>query len=195
MIEKPRISQRELIHKGKKFDFERVNLAPAGAEPVWRDVVRHPGAVCILPVLEATQTRQELRLVMIRNHRFAIGGESGSVLWEIPAGTMETGEEPVVTAGRELTEEAGYEAGRLVELTSFYTTPGMTDERMVAFLATDLREVPQQLEEDERIEVEVRPLSEVLAMIDSGEIVDGKTVLTILFALRAGLLGTAEERI
>ena len=91
-------------------------------------------------------------------------------------------------------EEAGYEAGRLVELTSFFTTPGMTDERMVAFLATDLRSVPQRLEEDERIEVEVRSVGEVLEMIDRGEIVDAKTVLTVLFALRAGLLGPDEGR-
>ena len=194
MTENPRISHRELLHRGKKFDFVRVNLAPAGSQPVWREVVSHPGAVCILPVLKAIQPQTELRIVLIRNHRFAIGGDLGTVLWEIPAGTMEPGEEPGVTAGRELVEEAGYEAGRLERLTSFYTTPGMTDERMAAFLATELRQVPQRLEEDERIEVKVRSVSEVLAMIDRGEIVDGKTVLTILFALRAGLLGSGEER-
>jgi len=194
MSQQPRISDREVIHRGKKFDFERVNLAPAGSEPVWREVVRHPGAVCILPLLEPTVDHPEPRLVLIRNHRFAIGGESGSLLWEIPAGTMEPGESPELTGGRELEEEAGYRAGRLSVLTSFYTTPGMTDERMVAFLATDLRSVPQRLEEDERIEVEVRSVGEVLEMIDRGEIVDAKTVLTVLFALRAGLLGPDEGR-
>lgn len=194
MDEKPRISERERIHQGRKFDFERVNLAAPGAEPVWREVVRHPGAVCILPVLEPRGADGSPKIVMIRNHRFAIGGESGSVLWEIPAGTMEPDEDPGVTAGRELIEEAGYEAGRLTELTSFYTTPGMTDERMVAFVATDLRKVEQRLEEDERIEVRTCSLDEVLEMIDRGEIEDGKTVLTVLYALRAGLLGPAGER-
>lgn len=193
MSHQPRISDREVIHRGKKFDFERVNLAPAGSEPVWREVVRHPGAVCILPLLESTAEHPRARLVLIRNHRFAIGGESGSLLWEIPAGTMESGESPERTGARELEEEAGYRAGRLSVLTSFYTTPGMTDERMVALFASELTEVGQRLEEDERIEVHVFTVAEVLQMIDSGEIVDGKTVLTVLFALRAGLLNDAKD--
>jgi ADP-ribose pyrophosphatase len=193
MSKQPRISDREVIHRGKKFDFERVNLAPAGSEPVWREVVRHPGAVCILPLLEPTVDHPEPRLVLIRNHRFAIGGKSGSLLWEIPAGTMEPGESPEQTGGRELEEEAGYRAGRLSVLTSFYTTPGMTDERMVALFASDLTVIGQRLEGDERIEVHVFPVTEVMRMIDCGEIVDGKTVLTVLFAVRAGLLDDAKD--
>lgn len=132
--------------------------------------------------------------MLIRNHRFAVGGEKGSVLWEIPAGTREKAEPVQETAARELVEETGYEAGALRPLTSFYTTPGMTDERMDALVATDLREVGQRLEEDERIKVHVLPVLEVLAMLDSGEITDGKTILTLLFALRAGLLPDPEGR-
>lgn len=191
--QQPRITEREVIHRGRKFDFERVNLAPAGRDPVWREVVRHPGAVCILPLLEGKSEGDEPSIVLIRNHRFAIGGETGSVLWEIPAGTKEAGEASDATAGRELIEETGYKAGRLRPLTSFYTTPGMTDERMDAMLATDLQEVGQRLEEDERIEVHVRPVREVLRMLDAGDITDGKTVLTLLYALRAGLLADPER--
>jgi ADP-ribose pyrophosphatase len=183
----PRVSEREVIHRGKKFDFERVNIAPAGAEPVWREVVRHPGAVCILPILSDPNGGED-RIVMIRNHRFAVGGPGGERLWEIPAGTREAGESIETTAGRELIEEAGYEAGRLEYLLWFYTTPGMTDEKMHAVLATDLAPVGQQLEEDERIEVRVLPATEVFLMLDRGDIVDGKTVAALLYALRRGLI-------
>jgi len=193
MSKPPRISDREVIHRGRKFDFERVNLAPGGLQPIWREVVRHPGAVCILPLLEPTPDHPKPRLVLIRNHRFAIGGESGSLLWEIPAGTMDAGETPEQTGARELEEEAGYRADRLSVMTSFYTTPGMTDERMVALFATGLTQVGQRLEEDERIEVHVLPVAEVLQMIDRGEILDGKTVLTVLYALRAGHLSDAKD--
>lgn len=186
----PRVTERELIHRGKKFDFERVNLSAPGAQPVWREVVRHPGAVCVLPVLREST---EDRIVMIRNHRFALGGTTGEQLWELPAGTCEPGEPVLTTAGRELIEETGFEAGTLESLLWFYTTPGMTDEKMHAVLATDLKPVGQQLEEDERIEVHVLPVSEVLAMVDRGEIVDAKTVLVVLHALRSGLIRSAEE--
>jgi ADP-ribose pyrophosphatase len=187
----PRITEREMIHRGKKFDFERVNLAPEGEKPVWREVVRHPGAVCVLPLLREDDTGED-RIIMIRNHRFAIGGDAGSTLWELPAGTREPDEPAEDTAKRELIEEAGYEAGSVEPLLSFYTTPGMTDERMDALLATDLTEVGQRLEEDERIEVRVLGAGEVMAMIDRGEILDGKTVTTLLFAVRKRLLRVGE---
>lgn len=188
----PRVTEREVIHKGRKFDFERVNLAPRGETPVWREVVRHPGAVCILPLLRDGYSGED-RVVMIRNHRFAIGGTDGSTLWELPAGTREPGEPAETTAKRELIEEAGYEAGSIEPLLSFYTTPGMTDERMDAMLATDLTEVGQRLEEDERIEVRVFGAAETMAMIDRGEILDGKTVTTLLFAARKALMRVGED--
>jgi len=185
----PRVTERRVIHTGRKFDFEQVNLAPPSESPVWREVVRHPGAVCILPVRSAGSGPQQPEIVLIRNHRFAIEGDSGAILWEIPAGTREPGEASEKTAARELIEETGYEAGRLQHLASFYTTPGMTDERMEAFLAEDLTHVGQRLEEDEHIDVHTVPLDRVFQMVDAGEITDGKTILTILLAARRGLLG------
>jgi ADP-ribose pyrophosphatase len=89
---------------------------------------------------------------------------------------------------RELEEEAGYSAGRVEELGSFLTTPGITDERMHAFVAWDLERVGQRLEVDEAIEVEVVSASDALAMATDGRMVDGKSMLTVLWAARAGYL-------
>ncbi len=177
-------SERHLIHHGKKFDFEMVAFTNAAGRRVEREVVRHPGAVVILPVLRAGGADS---IVMIRNDRFTLD----RTLWELPAGTREVGEEPAATALRELTEETGYIAPRVESLGSFYTTPGMTDEVMHAFVARDLTLSRTRLEEDERIEPRVVPVHEVLALLDSGELVDAKSMVTILVALRRGIISDA----
>lgn len=166
--------------KGAKFDFERVRLEGRDGRSLTRELVRHPGAVCVVPVVWLDG---EAHVVLIRNDRFAVE----RVLWEIPAGTLEPGERPEGAAARELAEETGYEAGDIVPLAAFFTTPGMTDELMHAFAATRLREVGQRLEEDESIEVEPRPLTQVLEMIDDGELVDAKSIASILIAQRRGV--------
>lgn len=175
-------SEREIIFRGAKFDFERVSFRSSSGQVIRREIVRHPGAVCVLPLLEAAG--EPLKIVMIRNLRPALGEE----LWELPAGTLEPPEPPDQCAGRELIEEAGYRAGRLRPLGVFHTTPGMTDELMRSFLATDLTEVGQRLEEDERIRPFALPVEEVFSMLDRGELKDGKSMLTILLAVRQGLL-------
>jgi len=142
------------------------------------EVVRHPGAVTVLPVID------EATIVLIRNDRPAVG----KTLWELPAGTLEAGEDPAKCAARELTEEAGYSAGRIEPLGAFFTTPGMTDEFMRAFAAFDLTSVGQRLERDERITVETMPVARALALLDTGELQDAKSMLTLLLALRKGLL-------
>lgn len=173
--------ERHLIHRGRKFDFETITFTNAAGARVVREVVRHPGAVVILAVGEAGGRQA---VVMIRNHRFTLDRE----LWELPAGTREAGEEPIVTAGRELEEETGYTAARIEPLSAFYTTPGMTDELMHAFVGRDLTRTAPRLEEDERIEAHLIPVQEVLAMVDRGDIVDGKSLVAILTALRRGIL-------
>ena len=176
------ICERELIHRGAKFDFERVALRRTpGAEPVWREVVRHPGAVTVLPILGEGEGA---RVVLIRNERFTVERE----LWELPAGTLEPGEDPAACAARELEEETGFRPGRVEPLGAFYTTPGMTDELMRAFVATDLERREQRLEADERIRVETLPVAEALGLIDRGELVDAKSLSTVLLALRGGHL-------
>lgn len=162
---------RETVFQGVKFDVERRHVPTHDGGTAVREVVVHPGAVVVLPLLD------DGRIVMIRNHRFAVG----ETLWELCAGTLEPGEEPIVTAARELIEETGYEAGRIEPLTMFYTSPGICDERMFAFVATDLSEVGQQLEATEQIEVELLTRDAAKALARSGQIRDGKTLATLLF--------------
>lgn len=157
--------------------------SPSGRR-VEREVVRHPGAVCILPILEPPSSGRPASLVLIRNHRFTIDRE----LWELPAGTLERGEDPARCAGRELEEETGYRPARVIPLGTFYTTPGMTDEVMHAFAATDLTYIGQGLEEDERIVPRVILAPEALAMIDRSELTDAKSIVTLVLAVRRGII-------
>lgn len=172
------VTDRQILHKGRKFDFERLTIRAASGQVMQREIVRHPGAVVIVPVLD------DGRVVLIRVHRHAL--EKTQV--ECCAGTIEKGEPPELCAARELVEETGYEAASLIPLGSFWTTPGMTDERMHAYVATGLRPVGQKLEEDEAITVFTARSGEALAMIDRGELSDGKSMLALLLAERRGLL-------
>lgn len=170
--------ERELLHKGAKFDLELVRRRDDWGVERAREVIRHPGAVVIVPLLEGG------RVALIRNFRLAVG----ATIWELPAGTLEPGEPPERCAARELVEEAGYRAGRIEPLGTFLTTPGMTDELMHAFAATDLRHVGQALEDGEEIEVVVKSQDEALDMIDRGELNDAKSMLALLLAERRGLV-------
>jgi ADP-ribose pyrophosphatase len=162
--------EAERIFTGVKFAVDRVTITTHAGEHVKRELVVHPGAVIVLPLLD------DGRVVMFRNQRFAVGQE----LWELPAGTLEDDEPAMDCARRELIEETGYRAEKVVALSRFYTSPGFTNEDMHAFVATDLTHVGQQLEATEKIEVEILPMDEVLAMIRDGRIVDGKTIATLL---------------
>lgn len=175
--------QRQTLCRGRKFDFERVTYRTADGASHSLEMVRHPGAVLVLGVLE------DGRVTLIRNLRPAVG----ETIWEAPAGTREAGEGAETCARRELIEEAGFEAGAIDPLATFYTTPGMTDERMDAFAATDLRAVGQRLEAGEQIEVRIVSGGEALAMIDSGELMDGKTIIALLTAERRGLISRRPE--
>ena len=173
----PRIIDRRTIHRGRKFDFDLLTVTQGGKQST-REVVRHPGAVVIVPMLD------DGRLVLIRNFRVSLGER----LWECCAGTIEPPEDPVVCASRELIEETGYRAATLTPLGWFYTTPGLTDERMHAYFATGLTHIGQDLEDDEAILVEAVPVAQAFEMIDSGELRDAKSMLAILLAERAGRL-------
>jgi ADP-ribose pyrophosphatase len=170
--------EREIIHRGVRFDLERLRLRAEDGSEVVREIVRHPGAVVIVPIDD------DGRVVMIRNERPAVGG----AVWELPAGTLETGEPAQATAARELEEETGYRAERVEKLGEFYTTPGLTDELMRAYVATGLEFVGQKLEAGERIEAEAVPLERVWEMVDSGELMDAKSICALTLAQRKGLL-------
>ncbi len=212
----PRITSRSLLHRGKKFDFELLTVQRPSGSTLKRENVRHPGAVVIVPILRGgpplrggllSDSPEPPRsggppksIILIRNFRISLA----QPLLECCAGTIERprlpdqngqpqgfgpGEAPELCAARELIEETGYQAATLIPLGWFYTTPGLTDEQMFAFAATGLTHVGQKLEEDESIDVEIVPAPRVLEMIRTGELRDAKSMLAILLAERAGLLG------
>jgi ADP-ribose pyrophosphatase len=140
------------------------------------EMLRHPGAAAVLPF--ASDPRgADPTVLLIRQYRYATGG----ALFEIPAGRLDPGEEPDHCARRELQEEVGVTAGRLERLSTIWTTPGFTDERIHLFWAADLSAGAHAREADEFIEVVPKPLSEVLGMVRNGEVCDGKTVVAILY--------------
>jgi len=140
------------------------------------ELIRHPGAAAIVPCA-SDPPGADPTILLIRQYRYATGGQ----LWEIPAGTLDPGEDPEACARRELMEETGVTAARLQRLTSIWTTPGFTNEVIHLYLATGLTTGEPSRERDEFIEVVPQPLSRVLALIREGEIRDAKTVVAILY--------------
>lgn len=141
------------------------------------EMVRHPGAAAVIPFL-TDPNGDDPQILLIRQYRYAADG----FIYEIPAGKLDGGEDPIVCARRELKEETGCTAESIEPLCSFYTTPGFTDERIHAFMATGLTRGDMKHETDEILTVETVTLSRALELIKSGELVDAKTALAILFA-------------
>lgn len=135
-----------------------------------REVVEHPGAVVLLPLLD------DGRVCLIRNYRVAVG----DTLWELPAGTLEPPEDPAVTAACELIEETGYRAARIEPLAQFWMSPGILNERMHCYVATGLVAGEQQLEAGEQIQVHPLSWAEIERLIDTGAIQDAKTLTALL---------------
>lgn len=138
-----------------------------------REVVEHPGAVAIL-------AWDGERLAMVRQWRQAAGAE----LLEIPAGTLDPGEEPLTAAERELAEECGLAAARWEQGPSFYAAPGFSTERLTLFLATELRAVEATAPDDEALESSWLSLPDALTAIDAGGIADAKSLVGILWLAR-----------
>jgi len=162
------ISSKRLF-SGKVFSLREDVLSSAGREYV-RQVVEHPGAVAVLPLLDAE------KLVLIRQWRHA----ANRFLLEIPAGTLEPGEDLETCAARELEEETGFRAERLQKLSSFFVAPGYSSEEIHLFLGRGLRRSSSRPEEDEHIRLEITKLSDAVEMIRRGEIIDAKTVIALL---------------
>ncbi|MCH2147886.1 MAG: NUDIX hydrolase [Phycisphaerales bacterium] len=175
-----RAIQRTSVYESRIFSVEECRFTTQEGVDVDRSVVRHPGAVLIVPILPDGQ------LVMIRNWRVALEQS----LWEFPAGTLEPDEPPVESAGRELTEETGYRADSIEFLGSFYTSPGFADELMHVFVATGLKAGQQVLEAHEEITVESKTWQEVRSMVNDGTLVDGKSLAAIqLWSMRQSTQG------
>jgi ADP-ribose pyrophosphatase len=169
-----RASRRVYTGRVVSLDIDTVSY-PDGSEGVL-EMVRHPGAAAIVPFM-SDPTDADPQILLLKQYRYA----AEQVLYEIPAGRIQDGEEPVDCARRELLEETGCVAGKFVSLFSFFTTPGFTDEHITTFVATGLTRGETSHETDEFIEVVVKPMSELLEMIRHGAIPDGKTALSLLF--------------
>lgn len=142
------------------------------------EMIRHSGAAAVLPVVGSTDD-EDPEIVLIRQYRYATDG----YIYEVPAGRPDRpGEDWELCARRELEEETGLRAGEMRKLTAIYTTPGFTDERIHLFLATGLEEGTQARDVDEFMDVVRLPFSRVLEMVRDGEIVDAKSICTILYA-------------
>jgi ADP-ribose pyrophosphatase len=168
-----RLSSRR-IYEGKVLSLDLDEVEEPGDVRTTREVVRHSGSVAVLALQE------DGRIVLVRQYRYPVD----DALWELPAGRLDEGESPETAAQRELQEEIGQRARDLRKIAFFYTTPGFCDESMHVFRATGLEASPAKGDEDERIEVRAFPLSELAAMIDKGEIREGKTLVALLLELR-----------
>ena len=172
MTEQPQTISQETVFSGRiiKTQVDTV-LMPDGRQ-VTREVVRHPGAVAMIPI------DADGNVLLVRQYRHAVGQS----LLEIPAGTLEEGESPDRTAQRELQEEIGYASRDLRALGGIYSAPGFCDEILYIYLARDLVESRLPADDDEDITVERVPLSETDRLIRLGEIQDAKSVAGLLMA-------------
>ena len=173
--ERPRVVSRQSVYRGKVLSLEVDDVVEPGGVRARREVVRHPGSVAVLA------HRDDGTVILVRQYRYPVDDS----LWELPAGRLDPGETPDEAAQRELREEIGHRARDLRKVAFFYTTPGFCDEAMHLFRATGLEPDAAKGDEDERIEVRAFPLAELEAMIGSGEIREGKTLVAILLELRA----------
>lgn len=167
---------KQVLFTGKKIRLELHHVRSEDGAKHTREVVVHPGAVVILPILP------DGRVLLIRNLRPTIN----EYLIELPAGTLEPGESPMNCAGRELIEETNFAAGKLNWLASFYSTPGIMTEKMHVFVATHLTPEPGQLDEGEEIQPHPMTMADALDAVRDGLIVDGKTIASLLFYERFG---------
>ena len=178
-----RVFSRQVAYEGKYIHvlLERIRL-PNGAEAT-HEIIRHPAAVCIIPVLEEKPGVQEL--ILVEQFRTSVGG----YIHEVPAGIVEPGEEPLDCARRELEEETGYTAERWTHLTSLYPTPGIAAEPLIYFLAEGLRLTGNlQLDPGECLTVKRVPLDRLIDSMVFGKnaggaplIADGKTHLAVFY--------------
>lgn len=162
----------QVLLRTSRFSVNALEIVDANGQRLTREVVRHPGAVVLLPRLD------DGRIVLIENHRHAVG----ETLLELPAGTIDPGETPEQTATRELTEETGYTAAKLEKIHEFYSCPGICDELMHLYLATELTAGEPDREATEQIENRIVRQDEIAGLIASGAVRDAKTLVG-LYAL------------
>jgi ADP-ribose pyrophosphatase len=171
-MDTPEFISSKKIFEGRIFDVS-VDTVREGEQTLVREIVTHPGSAVILPVFD------DGTIALVKQYRHP----AVKYLLELPAGTLNDRERPEVGAARELEEELGVVAGRLEKLCEFFVSPGFLTEKMWLYLATELRETEQSLEDDEAIEIVRVPVERALQMITDGEIEDAKTIIGLLLAV------------
>ncbi len=172
----PRTISTKIVYTGRLLRLEQLQVRGPDGRTRPREIVRHPGAVAVLPLLEGEQGR---KIILVRQYRPPLEKE----IWEIPAGTLKPGEDPLECAKRELEEETGYRAKRWDKLAAYYTTPGFCDERLALFLARGLEQGQYSPEEGEFIELGQFTLDELEEMLRRHELEDAKTLIAVLALL------------
>jgi ADP-ribose pyrophosphatase len=162
---------QETLLETKRFCVVRTSETGRDGKPHSREIIRHPGAVTVIPLLD------DGRVCLVENYRVAVG----ETLIELPAGTLEPGEDPRECAARELQEETGYRAQRVELLHAFYLSPGILDERMHLFLATGLTPGDPAREAGEQIKNLIVPWDEALNLVHTRRIQDAKTIVGLLY--------------
>jgi len=162
----------EPVYQGRAFGVERVQVRlPNGHESVY-DLVRHVGAVTLVPIDD------DGRILFVRQYRLG----ADQVLLELPAGVLDPGEPPAECAAREIREETGNAAREMLPLGTFYMAPGYSSEYMHVFLARGLYPAPLEADDDEFLQVEAVDAAEAYAMVRRGELIDGKSLAALLLA-------------
>lgn len=161
----------DLIYRARIFELKAVTTRAPDGHHFRHDVVFHPGAAVIVPILERD------RFILIKQYRVA----TSRVIWEFPAGTLEAGEAPLACAKREIIEEIGFQAKKWQKLVSFYPAPGISTEFMHIFLASNLTPRQNQLDKDEFIETEIVSFQRLQKMIFNDTIVDAKTMIGFFY--------------
>jgi ADP-ribose pyrophosphatase len=169
--ELPKILSSQKVFDGRVFNVT-VDTVSEGELTYQREVVHHHGSAVIVPIFD------DGTVALVTQYRHP----AVRYLLEIPAGTLAKGERPETGAARELKEELGVVAGRLEKLSEFFVSPGFCEEKMWVYLATELSQGEQALEDDEILQVVRLPLADALEMITSGEIQDAKTIIGLMLA-------------
>jgi len=184
-IERAKVLSSEVVFQCSQFKVLHDKLIEPGGRENERDVIRHNGSVVILALDNSkkkgnSKNKKDPWIVMERQYRHA----AQQYLWELPAGKIEPGEDPLEAGKRELAEETGYRAKKWRPLVEYYASPGFVGESMKVFLAEGLEAGAAHPEADEQIELRLVKLSEVLKMIEKGAILDGKTLSSVLLYAR-----------
>jgi len=185
--QKAQLVSSRVVYRGPVFWVTTDRVREPGGILARRDVVRHSGSVVIMAVEES---RGEPRVLLARQYRHA----AQDYLWELPAGRIDAGEQPLAAAKRELLEETGYTAARWKRALFFYDSPGFLDETMAIYLATGLKRGRARPEEDEVIRKRLFPLSQAVRMIARDAIRDGKTIAGVLWLKVFGLPSSVVRR-